>query len=214
MRAQHGQVPVSEILHTGTFSLEAAQQAPGWLAEINTFESEVRSHGHKHGHEREHSHATASSSAAAGGVGVTAAGKSANKHRTEADVYGISSFVYHAQRPFHPERLLDVALSVTWSGVLRTKVGAMYGERASMPGYALIHQVRWLVWNNQPYPRLMTTGHCTCNHVELRAVKEPRRLWQGWVVAVFHMCYETFEARAIVTAVDIEHHCDMLVNIQ
>jgi hypothetical protein len=31
--------------------------------------------------------------------------------------------VYFAQRPFHPGRLLETALSSTWQGVLRTKVG-------------------------------------------------------------------------------------------
>jgi G3E family GTPase len=29
--------------------------------------------------------------------------------------------VYFAQRPFHPQRLLDTALSQSWQGVLRTK---------------------------------------------------------------------------------------------
>lgn len=92
VRAKHGQVDVDEILGTHTFSFESAQESPGWLAELNSFES--------HSHDRLTSHGSASSS---------------------EDKYGLSSFVYYAKRPFHPQRLMDLALSTNWEGVLRTK---------------------------------------------------------------------------------------------
>ena len=34
VKAEYGQVPLHEILNTGLFSFEQAQQAPGWLKEI------------------------------------------------------------------------------------------------------------------------------------------------------------------------------------
>jgi G3E family GTPase len=39
---------------------------------------------------------------------------------SEADEYGITSFVFRARRPFHPERLLTV-LGADWPGLLRSK---------------------------------------------------------------------------------------------
>ncbi|WP_233580338.1 GTP-binding protein [Streptomyces triticirhizae] len=35
VRASHGRVPIGEILGTGAFDLARAQEAPGWLAELN-----------------------------------------------------------------------------------------------------------------------------------------------------------------------------------
>lgn len=112
---QQCNVPVSEVLHTGRFKLEQAQAAAGWLQEINKFEAqqhhahsssashqhdqvdgEVHSEGHHHEHEHQH-------------------------EDSEAVKYGISSFVYFAQRPFHPGRLMEQALSRSWQGVLRSK---------------------------------------------------------------------------------------------
>eukprot|EP00775_Hariotina_reticulata_P013394 gene13394-13522_t len=111
--AEHCQVPVSEVLHTGSFNLEAAQSSAGWLQEINKFEQHHLEHqqqqhqasghdGHHGGHPH-HSHTHD------------------HEDNSEAAKYGISSFVYHAQRPFHPQRLLDQALSQEWQGVLRSK---------------------------------------------------------------------------------------------
>jgi G3E family GTPase len=41
-------------------------------------------------------------------------------HTPETEEYGITSYVWRAQRPFHPERL-DAVLQSEWTGVLRSK---------------------------------------------------------------------------------------------
>ena len=51
------------------------------------------------------------------------------KETSESDEYGISSFVYRARRPFHPERLFRLFSSGDMAGVLRSKGFAWIATR-------------------------------------------------------------------------------------
>uniref|UniRef100_A0AAU2V6K1 GTP-binding protein n=1 Tax=Streptomyces sp. NBC_00003 TaxID=2903608 RepID=A0AAU2V6K1_9ACTN len=81
--AEHGRVDPADILGTGLFDLERAQQAPGWVMELN------------------------------------------GDHVPETEEYGISSTVFRAEQPFHPERLWEFVTEGLDSGaygqVLRSK---------------------------------------------------------------------------------------------
>ena len=92
--SRFGEVPLAEVIDTKRFDFEAAAGAPGWLASLE----------HSHDHDHEHGHA----------------GDHGHSHVSEADQYGIGSFVYRARRPFHPERLWAL-LHEQWQGVLRSK---------------------------------------------------------------------------------------------
>lgn len=54
------------------------------------------------------------------------------EHNPETEEYGISSFVYHARRPFHPERFFAL-VEGEWPGVIRSKG---YFWLASHPAHA------------------------------------------------------------------------------
>lgn len=112
LTTQHSSVPVESVLHTGSFSWEAAQAAPGWVQLISRFEQQQHHH-HDHDHTHEHGHSHSHNS--------HEHGHGEHSQHSEAAKYGISSFVYYAQRPFHPGRLLEQALSQSWRGVLRSK---------------------------------------------------------------------------------------------
>ncbi|MFJ7067996.1 GTP-binding protein [Streptomyces sp. NPDC101115] len=81
--AVRGQVALEQVLGTGLFDVERAQQAPGWVKELN------------------------------------------GDHVPETEEYGISSLVFRAERPFHPQRLWTFVTqdldSGTYGRILRSK---------------------------------------------------------------------------------------------
>lgn len=63
------------------------------------------------------------------------------EHTPETLAYGITSFVWRAERPFHPARL-DAALAVEWPGVLRSKGFFWVATRpAEVIGWSLAGQL-------------------------------------------------------------------------
>ncbi len=64
LATKNGKILASEIMNTGRFDFEKAQNSAGWIAELA-----------KNG-----------------------------QHTPETEEYGFSAFVFHDQRPFHPER--------------------------------------------------------------------------------------------------------------
>lgn len=91
-----GDVPVHRLLGTGRFDVERAQQAPGWVAELN------------------------------------------GDHVPETEEYGISSFVFRAERPFHPGRLWEFVVGRLGCGefgtVLRSKGFFTLATRSGVTG--------------------------------------------------------------------------------
>lgn len=77
-----GKVDLKEVINTGLFDIEKAQNSPLWVRELMN-------------------------------------GGHAN-HTPETEEYGIKSFIYRSNRPFHPERFLAYA-NEEWPGVIRSK---------------------------------------------------------------------------------------------
>jgi len=99
-----GQVDLNKVLNTGLFDFEKAEQAPGWLKELRGEHTPDQFAGSE----------LARDSARRG------------KHKevfSETEEYGISSFVYSARRPFHPQRFYEHLHDGEWDNgtLLRSK---------------------------------------------------------------------------------------------
>ena len=79
IRTENAQVDLKDVVGTGLFNMEEAQQSAGWLKELQ------------------------------------------EEHTPETEEYGISSFVFRARRPFHPQRLIEVLRGEMIASVLRSK---------------------------------------------------------------------------------------------
>ncbi|GFR42719.1 hypothetical protein Agub_g3605 [Astrephomene gubernaculifera] len=112
-------------------------------------------HHHHQAHSGEHSDDCDSSSGGCGGGNGTSNHNHQHRHHhhhhphraTEAEKYGIRSFVYYARRPFHPQRLLECALSRQWESVLRTKGFFWLATRHDVMG---IWQSAGGAWQSEP----------------------------------------------------------------
>lgn len=92
LESSFGKVPLNEILNTGLFDFEEAENSAGWQKELE-----------------------------------------AETHTPETEEYGISSFVFRNQRPFHPERFWKYLNEDYPTNILRAK-GLFW--LASRPGDA------------------------------------------------------------------------------
>lgn len=94
IKTSYGQIEPEQILNTGLFNYEQAEQSAGWIEELKK-----------------------------------------DKHEPETDAYGISSFVFRATRPFHPQRFWEYIENNFPASVIRSK-GLFW--IASRPSQALI----------------------------------------------------------------------------
>ena len=88
---RNSEVPLEQVLHTGLFDMQEAEQSQGWLDSLQG-------------------------------------------HTPETEEYGISSFVFRAHRPFHPQRFHD-HLKTSWDGVVRAKGLFWLATRMELAGF-------------------------------------------------------------------------------
>jgi G3E family GTPase len=116
VHAVRGAVPLDQVMGTGLFDMERAENSAGWQTALR---GEVT---------------------------------------PETEEYGVSTWVYKARKPFHPQRLFDV-LRQEWPGVWRSKGFFWLATRMayvggwSQAGAVTEHQWGGLWWASAPRER-------------------------------------------------------------
>lgn len=111
-----GRVEVKDIINTGLFNYEEAEESQGWIEELKK-----------------------------------------DGHTPETDEYGISSFVFRDQRPFHPERFLEYINTKFPLTVIRSKGLFWLASRPkqalswSQAGGSLRADSAGVWWSSMPY---------------------------------------------------------------
>lgn len=100
-----GRVPLDAVLNTDRFDFDRASSISLWVTGMT--ETHSAAHG-DHTHHDHHHH-----------------------HTEQGEEYGISSLVFRARRPFHPERLYALAESDAFDPVLRSKGTIWLASRAA-----------------------------------------------------------------------------------
>ena len=103
VRTEYGAVDPDRILDTGLFDTDTAEAA-GWKRALERAERE--GDDHDEGDHGDHDH--------------DGDGHGAHGHRHPDEVYGVTSFAYRRERPFHPGRFRDFLASLP-ENVVRSK---------------------------------------------------------------------------------------------
>ena len=104
VEAEHGIVPLEELLDTGRFDFDAVYESATWLdMMIHADDHANHDHDHEHDHDHDHGH------------------HHGHHHHGDDELeYGFSSFIYERRRPFDLDKFGEFA--ARWpNSVIRTK---------------------------------------------------------------------------------------------
>ncbi|SIR72541.1 CobW family GTP-binding protein [Natronorubrum thiooxidans] len=105
-RTSYCEVDPELVLDTGQFDFETAKRSPGWKRHLRG--------EHDHGHEDESRD------------GEADVGHDHGAEPSAAERHGVSSFVFRADRPFHPTRLAAWLEAEDWDGAIIRAKGVCY----------------------------------------------------------------------------------------
>ena len=145
-----GEIQVGDILGTGLFDMEAAEERPAWVQELE------------------------------------------GTHTPETEEYGISSFVYRARHPFHPERLREW-LDAAWPGVVRAK-GWFWV--ASRPDITAQFQLSGNTWESEVFGMWFAAVP--------EEVREGETDWDDDLRALWHPEYGDRRQEIVIIGIDMD----------
>ena len=105
---EHWQQQQQEVITEEAAADHHQQQQQQQELTVATADEQRRQSGAEASSSSSISSSSSKKSSSSSGKELVTGHAAAPKHRSEAEEYGISSWVYYAQRPFHPERLMEV----------------------------------------------------------------------------------------------------------